>query len=161
MKCHSERHHGQFCLEYHILAQVTQRYLEHLVSQRRFDEAAQVCSRLLKVSKTALLSNAIVLLLCNSAATARSWLAEQHVRGCLRLSCPNFKRSGLVAGQCSWVGAVGVCVCAAAAAAGAGALHPDKGAAAATDGVRDGAALLPALPRGPPSAAGGSAQVAP
>ncbi|BDA42740.1 Vacuolar protein sorting-associated protein 41 homolog [Coccomyxa sp. Obi] len=28
--------------------QVTQRYLEHLVSQRRFDEAAQVCSRLLK-----------------------------------------------------------------------------------------------------------------
>lgn len=29
--------------------QVTQRYLEYLVSQRRFEDAAQVCSRLLKV----------------------------------------------------------------------------------------------------------------
>lgn len=29
--------------------QVTQRYLEYLVSQRRFDEAALACARLLKV----------------------------------------------------------------------------------------------------------------
>ena len=31
------------------VVQVTQRYLEYLVSQRRFDEAASACARLLKV----------------------------------------------------------------------------------------------------------------
>ena len=36
--------------------QVTQRYLEYLVSQRRFDEAANACARLLKVRRASCFS---------------------------------------------------------------------------------------------------------
>jgi hypothetical protein len=35
-----------------VLRQVTQRYLEYLVSQSRFQEAAEACSKLLKVTST-------------------------------------------------------------------------------------------------------------
>lgn len=47
----------QCCLgKKRVVLQVTQRYLEYLVSQRRFDEAASVCARLLKVCARRILS---------------------------------------------------------------------------------------------------------